>query len=277
MKLMKLLTVVLVFSFVLAACSTPAAPVEEAPAVEAPAVEAPAAEGTLPDLGGREIIVAVENAYPPFNYVDETTGEGAGWDYDAFNAICGYINCVPVFTEAAWEGIFEATAAGQYDVVADGVTITDERKMTVAFSMPYMTYGQVVLVRAGEDRFTTSAEVTANESLILASQIGTTNEAKAIELVGEARVKSFDTFDGAVLALLSKDVDGVVLDLPVAQGYEGSYAGKLSHLDELLTSEALGFVFPQGSDLIVPVDAALQAMIDDGTMDALYQKWFVGQ
>jgi len=63
----------------------------------------------------------------------------------------------------------------------------------------------------------------------------------------------------------------------VAQGYEGSYAGKLSHLDELLTSEALGFVFPQGSDLIVPVDAALQAMIDDGTMDALYQKWFVGQ
>ncbi|HWS23242.1 MAG TPA: transporter substrate-binding domain-containing protein, partial [Anaerolineales bacterium] len=134
-----------------------------------------------------------------------------------------------------------------------------------------------VLVRADEARFTTSAEVTADESVLLASQIGTTNEAKAIELVGEARVKSFDTFDGAVLALLSKDVDGVVLDLPVAQGYEGSYAGQLSHLDELLTSEALGLVYPQGSDLIAPIDAALQAMIDDGTMDALYQKWFVGQ
>ncbi len=61
-----------------------------------------------------------------------------------------------MFTEAAWDGIFEATAAGQYDVVADGVTITDERKKTVAFSDPYMEITQVILVRADETRFTDS-------------------------------------------------------------------------------------------------------------------------
>ncbi|MHB8779738.1 MAG: transporter substrate-binding domain-containing protein, partial [Anaerolineales bacterium] len=45
--------------------------------------------------------------------------------------------------------------------------------------------------------------------------------------------------------------------------------------DELLTSEDLGFVFKQGSDLIDPINAALASMKADGTLDALYQKWFV--
>ena len=170
-----------------AATSAPAA--TEAPAATAePATAAPAAS-TLPDLGGKKIIVAVENAYPPFNFIDKATNQGAGWDYDAWTEICKLLNCVPVMTEAAWDGIFEATAAGQYDVVADGITMTDERKQKVAFSDSYMHYGQVILVRADETRFTDSKSLAALPGVVVASQLGTTNEKKAIEIVGEKNVK----------------------------------------------------------------------------------------
>ena len=267
MKTLRVLAVLLIAAFVLAACA-PAA------ATEAPAASAGAAAG-LPDLGGREVKVAVENAYPPFNFIDASTNQGNGWDYEAWTAICAKLNCKPVFTEASWEGIFEAVAAGEYDVVADGVTITEERKQKVAFSQSYMHYGQVFLVRADESRFTDSKGIAADASIILASQIGTSNEAKAIEIAGEARVKSFETFDAAVMALLSKDVDAVVVDQPVALGYMAINKGQLKHLDELLTSEDLGFVYKQGSDLIAPVDAALDAMRASGELDKLYQKWFV--
>ena len=269
MKAYRIISVVLLLAFLATACA-PAA-------TSTPAATTAPPGSTLPDLGGRKIIVAVENAYPPFNSIDTTTNQGVGWDYDAFAEICKLLNCVPEFTEAAWDGIFEATAAGQYDVVADGVTITDERKQTVAFSDPYMNITQVILVRADETRFTDSKTLAAQTDLLVATQLGTTNEIKAVEIVGEARVKSFDTFDGAVLALLSGDADAVVLDQEPAKGFVSTNAGKLKILDEKLTSEDLGFVFPQGSDLIAPINAALAAMKANGTLDTLYAKWWPTQ
>jgi len=268
MKALRIVSFIIILSFLAAACT---------PATSTPMATTAPPANTLPDLGGRKIIVAVENAYPPFNSIDTTTNQGVGWDYDVFQEICKLLNCVPVMTEAAWDGIFEATAAGQYDVVADGVTITDERKKTVAFSDPYMNITQVILVRADETRFTDSKTLAANPDLIVATQLGTTNEAKAVEIVGEARVKSFDTFDGAVLALLSGDADAVVLDQEPAKGFIATNPGKLKMLDEKLTSEDLGFVFKQGSDLIAPINAAMAVLKANGTLDRLYQKWWPTQ
>jgi polar amino acid transport system substrate-binding protein len=268
MKAYRLLACVLIFAFLAVACAPAATPTSGS--------TSPGTGGTLADLGGRDVIVAVENAYPPFNSVDEN-GNGIGWDYDAFTEICNRLNCNPVFTEAAWEGIFEATAAGQYDVVADGVTITDERKQTVAFSDPYMSITQVLLVRVDEIRFTDSASLAADPNFIVATQLGTTNAIKAKEIVGESRVHEFDTFDGAVLALMSGDADAVVLDEEPAKGFMATNEGKLKTLDEKLQGDQLGFVFPQGSDLIDPVNAALAAMKADGTLDTLYAKWWPGE
>jgi polar amino acid transport system substrate-binding protein len=266
MKALRTVSILVILSFLIAACA-PAA-------TSTPTATTAPPESTLPDLGGRHIIVAVENAYPPFNSIDATTNKGVGWDYDVFQEICKLLNCVPVMTEAAWEGIFEATAAGQYDVVADGVTITDERKKTVAFSDPYMSITQVILVRTDETRFTDSKTLAANPDLIVATQLGTTNAIKAREIVGEARVNEFDTFDGAVLALLSGDADAVILDQEPALGFIDKNPGKLKILDEKLQGDQLGFVFKQGSDLIDPINKAMAVMKANGTLDTLYQKWW---
>jgi peptide/nickel transport system substrate-binding protein len=107
-------------------------------------------------------------------------------------------------------------------------------------------------------------------------QIGTTNEKVAIETVGEGRVKSFDTFDLPVEALKAGDVDAVIIDAVAAVGFMEANPGQLKTAGDPLTAdEPLAFVFPPGSALIEPVNAALEAMKADGTLDALYQQWFV--
>ena len=88
-------------------------------------------EGGLPDLGGRTITVAVENAYKPFNFLDEE-GNAVGWDYDVLNYMCSeLLNCVPEYIETSWDGMIVAVSNGEYDMAADGITINEERRELV--------------------------------------------------------------------------------------------------------------------------------------------------
>lgn len=256
-----LFALVMIAAMIMAACAGPAAPAESGGS---------AAEG-MPDLGGETITVAVENAYPPFNMIDEESGEGVGWDYDVVNEICNRINCTPEYRQAAWDGIFPAMQAGEYDMLADGVTITEERDEIVDFSNPYVIVGQVLLVRADETR--SVDDMKADETALIGTQIGTTNEIVAKENFPEDRIRSFEDFGAAVLALMAGDVDGVVIDTVSASGFMGENEGQMKIAGQLTSDEELGFVFPPGSDLVEPVNAALEAMRADGTLAQFNQKW----
>lgn len=225
----------------------------------------------LPDLGGRTIVVAVENAYPPFNMIDEATNEGVGWDYDTVREICNRINCVPEFAQAAWDGIFPAMAAGEYDMLADGVTFTEERDQTVDFSTPYVYIGQVIMVRADETR--TLDEFIADDTAAIGTQLGTTNEIVAKDTFPEDRVQSFEDFGGATLALLAGDIDAIVIDNVSASGFMAANEGQLKIGGTITSDEPLAFVFPPGSDLVEPVNAALASMEEDGTLNELNVRW----
>lgn len=229
----------------------------------------------LPDLEGREVVIAIENAYLPFNFIDPTTGEGIGWDYDVVRELGERLNFVPVFETASWEGMIVAVSQDQFDMAADGITITEEREEVVDFSVGYIELEQVILTRAGEDRFASSEELAADESLMLGSQPGTTNYDLSVDLVGEARVQSYDTFGLAVQALLTGDVDAVLMDNVAAQGYIGANPDAVAIVGDPLTSEQLGFIFPNGSDLVEPINLGLASLAADGTLDAMFQKWFI--
>ena len=264
-----LVTLLALFALALAACGAPAA---EAP--EAEGGEVALTEYGLPDLGGREITVAIENAYIPFNFIRLDTGEAEGWDYDALAAICERLNCVPVYQEFAWDTMIAAVAEGQFDMAADGITITEERAQQVAFSIGYVNIEQRLLVRLGEDRFTGPEDFAANSELIIGTQIGTTNYDTAIELVGESRVRTFDEFGLAVQALIAGDVDAVVIDETAGLGYQGVNADKVELIGSSLASQELGFIFPLGSDLVEPFNLALEQMKADGSLQAINDKWF---
>lgn len=226
----------------------------------------------LPDLAGRVITVAVENAYPPYNFINEA-GERVGWDYDTFDAMCALLNCVPAYVETAWDGMLVAIAAGEFDVAADGITYTADRDETVDFSQLYQAYDETLLVVEGETRFSTVAELQALGDFLVGTQIGTTNEITANALF-EGRVNSFDTFGAAVQALVNGDVDAVVVDRPAAEGYIEAQGGLMTLEESLSGVQGLAFAFPPGSDLIEPINAAMDWLIATGVWDDIYVKWF---
>jgi polar amino acid transport system substrate-binding protein len=285
MKKRSFVYILLMLALVLAACGGGGAEPTTAP-TEAPdvvptedtmeATEEPMEDST--DLGGRELRIAVENAYNPFNFIDAATGDGIGYDYDIFEEICARVNCEPVFVETSWDAML-AVMGGEgdfdsFDVGADGITITPERAEHVDFSDPYIQLAQILLVRADEDRFTDADGLAADDDLLVGSQPGTTNYDTAVELVGADRIVSYDQFGLAVQALINGDVDAVVMDNVAGLGYVGANPDSVKITGDPLTSEELGFIFSKGSELVDVVNQALADMEADGTLDALYDKWF---
>jgi polar amino acid transport system substrate-binding protein len=251
-------------SILVVACGTAEAP---------PAEEAP--EFSMTDLGGREINIFIENAYPPFNYLDDN-GEGIGWDYDVARELCDRLNCTPVFVEGAWEGWIEAMAGGEYDMGMDGITLNLPRSLSVDFSDPYVEYGQVILVRADEDRpdFADQDSLVASD-VTIGTQIGTTNEEVALSLFGEDRIVSFEQYDLPVVALLAGDVDSVIIDEVAAIGFMGENPGEMKIAMSVTSGELLAFPFPPQSELIAPINWAMQEMFADGTMDEICEEWLL--
>lgn len=283
MNIRKLLLLpLLILTLILAACEPVAVPAAggetAAPASQTCNQITVAEKDGKPDLQGCILRIAVENAYQPFNFIDPDTKQGVGYDYDIFTEICTRINCQTEFVETSWDAMVAIMggqgAAETFDVGADGITITEERGQHVDFSVPYITSQQMLLVRADETRFAEPEEFVAQAELKMGTQIGTTNYDAAVELLGEDRIVAFDQFGPAVQALMAGDVDAVMIDNVSGMGYVGANPDKVKLTGEPVKSEELGFIFGKGSALKAPIDAALQAMIDDGKLDELYQKWF---
>lgn len=246
-------------------------------AAPAPAAEPAAAKPN--DLGGREIVIAVENAYPPFNYKDEKTGDNIGMDYDIVNDVCKRLNCKTKFVTTSWDAIvavMESKGKAEWDMAADGITITPERAKNVDFSDPVINVAQRLLVRKGETRFKTGDEFKANAELIFGAQPGTTNYVIMEKLVGKDRIQAYDQFGLIVQALMNNDIDATVMDDVASSGNMQANPDKLETLSEVLAGEDLGFVFPQGSDLRAAFNKALADQRADGTFDKIKEKWIPG-
>lgn len=270
MKHASLLVIIglVITSLILNAC------VANVPATPTPIPSGPV---SMPDLEGRTVTAAVDPSYLPFSYICPNANEPVGWDFDALAEICSRLNCKLVALNAqeiAWFNLVAAVAEGQFDVAGDGITITDDRKKILDFSDGYMEVDQVLMVTTDETRFGSANDLKNNPALKVGTQIATTNYDEAVILVGKERVIPFNTFDEAVAALISKQVDAVVIDDIAGDSYVTVNPGKIKILPDILVKDQLGFIFPKGSKLVGPFNIALAAMRKDGTLDKLAQKWF---
>jgi polar amino acid transport system substrate-binding protein len=161
----------------------------------------------------------------------------------------------------------------------DGITITEDRAKQVDFSDPYMVSQQFMLVRADEDRFSTPEEFAADEELLIGSQAGTTNFYVGVYEVldgdeSNPRIKLFETFGAAVQALITGDVDMVLMDAASSRGYIGANPDQLKLVGDPLGTEEFGFIFTPDSDLVEPFNEAIATMQQDGFLDHLNTRWF---
>ena len=232
----------------------------------------------LPNLGGKEIVIVTEDAYPPLQFKDGD--QSIGREYDALAELAKRLNFVPKYEHTSWDAMIPAVSEGQFDLGMTGITIKDDRKEKVDFSEPYMRSESVMMVRGDEARFTDAASFAANADLLIGAQAGTTPFYTAVYSVLDGneqnpRIKLFETFGASVEALKAGDVDTVLTDSTAGQGYVTASEGKLKLVGEPLGTEDFGFIFPKGSDLVAPMNAGIAALKADGTLDALNKKWFL--
>ena len=184
------------------------------------------------------------------------------------------LNCQAEFVPAGWPDVIDQVAQGELDTAADGISITDERREIVDYSDAYMTVQQKFIVGLDDDRYP-SADDLINSDAIVATQVGTTNFELAEELLGgDSRIQAYDQFGLAIQALIAGDVDAVIIDDAAGLGYIGENADKVKTIDDGLQSDPLGFIYPQGSDLVEPVNAALEAMKESGFLNDIGVKFF---
>ena len=229
----------------------------------------------LPDLGGQEIVIAVENLYTPFQFEEPMTGEVMGYEYDMIGELCARINCTPVYETTSWEVMISSVGEAQFDMGMTGISIYPERLEIVDFSDPYINLDQYLLVRADEDRFDSIDEFAANDDLLLGVQQGTAGFFVTMDVVPDERRVVFNEFGALVQALINGEIDAMPADASAAAGFKSTTADAVMLVGDPISKDEMGFIFPKGSDLVEPLNAGIASMQEDGFLDFLYYKWFI--
>lgn len=225
-----------------AAASESAAPASEsaAPAESAAASEA-AATGTLAAIKEAGKLVMLTNAaFAPYEYLG-SDNQVAGVDVDLAQAIADKIGVKLEVTNMDFDGLIPALVGGKGDIVAAGLTITDERKQTVDFSDPYADATQLIIIKSD------NAEIKSVEDLAgktIGVQLGTTGDIYASDIEG-ATIKQYKTGIEAGMDLKNGKLDAVVLDKLPAQNIVDSNEG-LTLIDTPLTEEEYAIAVQKG-------------------------------
>ncbi len=219
------------------------------------------------------ITVATDATWPPFEYVDAESKAIVGFDVDLMRAIAAAAGFEVRIVNVSWDALLAGVAQGEYDAAISVITITPERQRQMLFSDPYYNAGQVIVVRSDETALQSPADLAGRRA---GAQLGTTG-AMEIEKVPGALLKTYDTIDLAFLDLLNGQIDAVVVDNPLAQGYVARYAGKLRIAGAPFTDEWYGIaVAPGRTDLLERINRGLQQVRESGQFAALEQQWLTG-
>lgn len=256
-------------------------------------VLSPALAQPLPDLNGRVVRVAVENAFPPLQFIDPITGEAIGWEYDAMNEIARRLNFTVKYVEFGWPGVFAATFSGEADISMDGFTFMARHAPTIDFSTPYLHLETVIIIRANETRFTTAASFPAffgtdDLTPFTSGTIGVIDHTpdyytafNFLTLYDEHTplLHKFNSFAEILTALSEGDIDVTLANRALGDALVAARpeSFRLVEAPTQVFDPDSGFrlLFPKGSDLRMPVDATIAEMHSDGTFERLTTDWFV--
>jgi len=219
-----------------------------------------------------KIVIATDATWPPMEMVDESKNI-VGFDIDLMNAAAKAGGFEVEFKNTAWDGIFAGLEGGKYDAVMSSVTITDERKQTMDFSIPYINAGQILVVKTAVSGVETLADLAGKT---VGAQIGTTG-AFEIEKVNGVTLKSYDEIGLAFEDLVNGRIAAVVCDTPVAANFalqNQTYKGKLKIAGAAFTQEFYGVVVKKGNTQVLDmINAGIDKVLNTKKYDELQKKW----
>jgi polar amino acid transport system substrate-binding protein len=241
-----------------------------------PATDTTAAVGegpTAPEglVSDGTLTVCSDTPYEPFEFKDDA-GEDTGYDMDLLRAIGDTVDLELSVIDLPFDGILGSLEAGDCDVVASAVTITEERARQVDFTDSYFDADQSLLIKADQvGEITTLADL---EGATIGVQSGTTGEAYANENATGAEVKSFEDSDGLFAALEAGEIVAILQDLPV-NGYRSTQDDSVVVVETYPTDEQYGFAVKRGNASMLDfLNTGLAALRADGTFDEIYATYF---
>ncbi|GGX75315.1 transporter substrate-binding domain-containing protein [Streptomyces fructofermentans] len=219
---------------------------------------------------GGQLTTCTHLPYPPFQ--SEIDGKVQGFDVALIDLVAEDLGVKQVVLDQPFENFKTGGSlnAGQCDLAAAGMTITDERKKNVDFSDPYFEATQAVLADR-KSGITSFADLKGKK---VGAQAQTTGEeyakSKGLDPV------SFESSDALLNGLRTGQVQAVVIDYPVVQGWlkDKANADAFKVADNINTGEEYGFTVKKGNTALA--DAINKALADaksDGTYKKLYEKW----
>lgn len=223
------------------------------------------------DSGEKVLKVGMEGTYAPYTYHDDD-GNLVGYEVDVANAIGEKIGYQVEFVETEWDSMFEALDAGNFDVVMNQVTITDERKESYDFSTPYI-YTKPVLIVAADNTDINSFEDIAGKKAAegLTSNFNQIAKDYGAEIVGQ------DEFALAMECVLSGEADCAIND-ELTYSYWQTVKGDTTSTKVVAESDDVtcsGVVMKQGNDeLLGLINSAIDELLEDGTIAEISEKYF---
>ncbi|MDO5785468.1 MAG: amino acid ABC transporter substrate-binding protein [Eubacteriales bacterium] len=226
-----------------------------------------------------KLIVGFDAEFPPYGYLDEETNDYTGLDLDLAQAVCDYYGWELVKQPIDWDSKDMELSSGSIDCIWNGFTITG-REDDYTWSKPYIDNSQVVVVK--EDSGITSIDdlagkimdVQADSSALAAlegedaTEVGQKINSSLGQLI---QVSNYNT---AFMDLESGAVDAIAMDIGVANYQLASRDGGFKILDEAISTEQYGIGFKKGNtELCEQVEAALDAMSKDGSIEKIVNKW----
>jgi polar amino acid transport system substrate-binding protein len=232
-----------------------------------------AASGSAPSAA-RVYVVGTDAAYAPFESQDEK-GQIIGFDIDVVSAIAKKAGIEVKFVNTPWEGIFNALAQGDRDLLVSSITITDQRRQTMDFTAPYFDARQLIAVRA-DSKVSRFDDL---KTLKVGVQNSTTGDevVKKLQGINSPNIKRFESTPLALKELEAGGVDAVVADNGVVVNYVTNNAGgKFKTVnDPGFVPEQYGIAVKKGNaGLLAKLDQGLAGIKSDGTYDALYARYF---
>ena len=213
--------------------------------------------------------VGTEGTYSPFSY-QGTDGQLTGYDIEIAQAVGAKLGKKVEFVQTPWDAIFAGLEAKRFDLIANQVTINDERKAKYDLSDPYTVSEGVIVTRADDTSITSLANLQGKTT----AQSATSNWAQVARDAG-ANVEAVEGFVQAIQLLKDGRVDATVNDTLAVGEYQrtNNDAGiKIAGTTGDTSEQA--FAARKDSGLIAEVNRALGELRADGTLKRISEKYF---
>lgn len=217
-----------------------------------------------------KLVVGITD-YAPMDYKDEN-GSWTGFDAEFAEAFAKKLGVdVDFFLLSDWDQKYFELDAKNIDAIWNGLTITEEAKLNASVSKAYVINAQVVVMKADAVANYTDAE--SLKGLAFSVEKGSAGEDALVE-IGITDYVALQDQASALMEVAAGKADACVIDITMANAMTGagtSYADLTAGLS--LTEEEYGVAFRKDSDLTEAFNKAMAEMMQDGTLDALAEKY----